>query len=81
MQPKTLGEFLTGIFSEPDGNPSFSRLISFLAFLFVMAIYAAQFAKSGQPPAGLDLLEALIGASSPYALNRVGRAFTKPEAK
>jgi len=78
-QPKTFAQFVIGVFSEPDGNPSFSRLVSFLALLFVMAIYAVQFAKTGQPPPGLDLMEALIGASSPYAINRVGRAFTKPE--
>ena len=84
MQPKTFGQFLMGIFSEPDGNPSFSRLTSFLALLFVMVVYGAQFLKTGHPPAGLDLMEGLIGASGPYALNRVGRAFTKalppPEA-
>ena len=78
MAPKTFGQWLMGIFSEPDGNPSFSRLTSFLAFLFIMAIYAAQFVKTGQPPDGFALMEGFIGASGPYALNRAGRAFTKP---
>lgn len=78
MQPKTFGQFLMGIFSEPDGNPSFSRLVSFLAFLFILAVHAAQFVKTGQVPAGMDFLLEMLGASGPYALNRVGRAFTKP---
>lgn len=77
MQPKTFGQFLIGIFSEPEGSPSYSRFVGFLALLFVMAIYGAQYAQTGQPPDGLSLMEALIGTAVPYGVNRAGRALQK----
>ena len=78
---KTFGQFMIGLFCESDGTPSYARVISFLATLFVMVLSIVQYIRTGQPPAALDLLQELLGAAAPYGVNRVSKMFPAAGAK
>jgi len=63
--------------SEPTGEPSFSRTISFIAFLVTLSLDVAQYVRTGQPPASTSMLAESAGAVAPYMINQL-RAAVKP---
>lgn len=69
--PRTFWQFVQGLFSEPDGTPSSSRVITFLATLVWLVMLSVHFFKTGQLPDWMQLLAGSSGAAAPYLANQL----------
>lgn len=75
-QQKTFGQFVMGVFSEPEGTPSFSRLTSFLFIAVMLLMDVMHFWKTGQMPDWQQLLGQGFGGSAAYGINKLGGVLT-----
>ena len=81
MQPKTLGQFLVGVFSEADGTPSYSRLASALCTAAAILLLTIKALKTGQVPTGPEILEYLTGANAAYLANKINGLLQPPKGQ
>jgi hypothetical protein len=71
--PKTGWAFVAGIFSEPDGTPSASRLLSFLASVIWLTLLTLDYFHTRKLPSPGELIAGGLGANSPYLVNQARR--------
>ena len=69
--PKTFWAFVAGIFSEPDGTPSYSRISSALCTAAAVLLLIVKALKTGQAPSGAEVAEYLAGANAAYLANKL----------
>ncbi len=71
----TFWDFWCGVFSEPDGTPSYSRVISAIFLLFMLLLDVIHYARTGLLPAPADLVAQATGGNAGYLINQVRRVF------
>jgi len=74
-QPRTFWQFVAGIFSEADGTPSASRVISFVSSMVFLVIVFVNFIRTGQMPSATELAAGGIGANAAYIANKLSALF------
>jgi len=69
--PKTLWQFVAGIFSEADRTPSYSRLSSALCTAAAIVLLLIKTLQTGQVPGGAEIVEYLSAANVSYLANKL----------
>lgn len=73
--PKTFWQFWMGVFSEPDGTPSYSRVLSAIFLLFMLLLDVINYGRTGQLPDPASLVSQAVGGNAGYLINQVRRVF------
>ena len=68
-------EFIQGIFRDDDGAPSFSRIVSFIFLMGMLAMDLAEYFQTGKKPEVGELVAQTGSGSVPYLINRAHGAF------
>lgn len=76
--PRTLWQFVIGVFSEADGTPSYSRLSSALCTLAAVLLLAVKALQAGQMPSGPEVVEYLGAANAAYLANKLNGLLARP---
>lgn len=74
-RPASFWQFWMGVFSEPDGTPSYSRVLSAIFILFMLLLDIVNYAKTGQLPDAASLLSQAAGGNAGYLINQMRRIF------
>ena len=74
-RPQTFWQFWLGVFSEPDGAPSYSRVLSAIFILFMLVLDVLNYVKTGQLPNAADLLAQGAAGNAGYLINQTRRLF------
>ncbi len=74
-RPTTFWQFWLGVFSEPDGTPSYSRVLSGIFLLFMLLLDVVNYAKTGQLPEAANLVSQAVGGNAGYLINQARRVF------
>lgn len=75
QSPKTFWQFWTGVFSEPTGEPSYSRVMSGIFVLFMLLLDVIHYGQTGQLPEPVNLLSQAAGGNAAYLINKMQRVF------
>ncbi len=80
-RPQTFWQFWLGVFSEPDGTPSYSRVLSGIFLLFMLLLDVVNYAKTGQLPDATNLVSQAVGGNAGYLINQARRVFESGNTK
>ncbi len=74
--PKTFWQFWLLVFSEPTGEPSYSRVVSFIFVIFMLMIDTINYARTGQLPEVTNLIAQGVAGNAAYMINAAKKVFT-----
>jgi len=71
----TFWQFWLLVFSEPTGEPSYSRVVSFIFIMFMLVIDTLNYARTGQLPDLASLISQGVAGNAAYLINKAQKVF------
>lgn len=73
-------QFWLGVFSEADGTPSYSRVMSGIFLMFMLTLDIIHYAGTGQLPNFADLVAQGCAGNTPYMINAAKKIFNHQDS-